>query len=151
MTTLEIPLNKHLGIHRITQPDEFLLGMKAEDKLKNHVGTLHAGALFGLAEATSGEFLLHEFSEYKSEVIPLVRKAEIKYNKAASGEVKAKAMFLESDKANALFSLEEKNRAFIKVKVDIHNAQNQKVLHAIFDWYLVRHIHMQENTNNETY
>ena len=138
MRTLDIPLNKHFGIYKIPESGEFILGMKADEKLKNHLGTLHATALFGLAEATSGEFLLNEFSEYESEIIPLVRKAEIKFSKPVSGEVKSKAGFFESDKAETLNSLEKSNSVSIKVKVDIYDEESQKVFNSIFDWFFVR-------------
>ena len=138
MRTLDIPLNRHFGIYKIQEPGEFILGMETDEKLKNHVGTLHASALFGLAEATSGEFLLNEFSEYVSEIIPLVRKAEIKFSKPVSGEVKSKARFYESDKAEILKSLEKRNSVSIKVKVDLYNEESQKVFNSIFDWFFVK-------------
>ena len=137
MTTLEIPMNKYLGIYKI-RDDEFLLAMEADEKLQNHVGTLHATALFGLAEASSGEFLLEEFSEMIAEVIPVVRKAEIKFSKPSSGRVKSKAMFFESEKVDVLYQLETSKRALVKVKVDIYNEAGQNVLYSIFQWFVVR-------------
>ena len=45
----------------------------------NHLGTVHASAQFALAEACSGQYLLKTFKAYSSKIIPVVRKAETKY------------------------------------------------------------------------
>lgn len=138
MRTLEIPINRHLGILKTPPTDDFLLSMETAENLKNHVGTLHAAALFGLAEATSGEFLLGEFTEYESEVIPLVRKAEIKFCKPASGKVRSKAMFVESEKEEILHNLEKSRRALIKVKVELYSEKGIIVCSSTFHWFIVK-------------
>jgi len=68
---------------------------------RNHLNTVHASALFALAEASSGYFLLNEFSEL-TDIIPVVRKVETKYKKPATCIVFSKAKFQEIGK-NEIF------------------------------------------------
>jgi len=53
--------------------------------------------LFALAEASSGEFLLNQFKDYRLDIIPVVRKVEVKYSKPANGTVFSKACIIDSD------------------------------------------------------
>ena len=64
------------------------LELKFKKELTNHLGSMHAGALYTLAETQSGLFLQERFKEYKS-TLPILRGTEIKYKKEAKGTVSA--------------------------------------------------------------
>lgn len=138
METLDIPLNKHLRFKKAAGAGDFVLCMLPDERHLNHLGTVHASALFAMAEATSGEFLLNEFKENLHEVIPVVRKAEIKFSKPANGEVKSKASLLNSSKSVVLEELNDKKRTIGKVVVCLFNENDEKVLRAVFDWFILR-------------
>jgi acyl-coenzyme A thioesterase PaaI-like protein len=97
---------------------------------------LHAGVLFTLAESTSGEYLLKNFSTLKMDIIPVIRKAEIKYSKPGKGIVYSKAVITEPGIHDVESALEKKGRVMIKVKVDIYNDDSQRMLTALFEWFV---------------
>lgn len=87
-----LPMNQTLGVTF----DEVGLGtatakLANKPELHNHVGTLHAGALFTLAEGASGAALLSGFADLMGEMTPLAKEATIRYRKIAKGAVTAKA------------------------------------------------------------
>ena len=57
----------------------------------NHIGGPHAGALFTLAESTSGALVLVHFGDRMGEVLPLAVEATIRYLKLARGPITATA------------------------------------------------------------
>jgi hypothetical protein len=81
MKVLEIPFNKFIGLQQADTENDSIFKLERKKEYLNHLGTIHASALFALAEASSGEFLLNEFKDYKLDIIPVVRKVEIKYSK----------------------------------------------------------------------
>ncbi|KJF42170.1 PaaI family thioesterase [Draconibacterium sediminis] len=137
MNTIDLPLNKHTGLKKMAKSTDYIFTMPPDEKLLNHLGTLHAGALFILAEATSGEFLLEEFKTVVNKVVPVVRKAEIKFSKPANGIVYSKADYVNSDREEALLELESRKRTNIKVKVDLYNTSRERVFSSVFCWFII--------------
>ncbi|HEY4788346.1 MAG TPA: YiiD C-terminal domain-containing protein [Bacteroidales bacterium] len=136
MNVLEIPFNKFLGLQPAGHGKESIFKLEQKDEYMNHLGTIHASALFSLAEASSGEFLLNQFKDRQLNVVPVVRKVEIKYSKPASGTVFSKASIIESDIDRIIDELETKKRVIIKVKVDIFSDNGEKLFTSTFDWFL---------------
>ena len=118
--------------------DDFILKLEQRHEYLNHLGTLHAALLFVLAEATSGEYLLNQFKDYKLDIIPVVRKAEIKYSKQGKGTVSSKAIFIEknTNTNDIVDELNIKKRIIIKVRVDIFNEEMDKLMTSVFDWFI---------------
>jgi hypothetical protein len=135
MDILSIPFHRYLNIKKATGK-EFIFETEEKPEYLNHVGTIHACYQLALAEATSGEFLLNEFSELQSVVIPVVRKTEAKYHRPSNGNLYSKAAFESTDKNAALLELDGKNRTLVKVKVEVFDSQNSKTLTVIFDWFI---------------
>ena len=138
MKTLDIPLNKHLQFKNAGGTNDYVFSMNPDERHLNHLGTVHASALYAMAEATSGEFLLNEFKENLHEVIPVVRNAEIKYSKPANGEIKSKASLLNSSRSDVLKELNDKKRTIAKVRICLFNEKDEKVLHSVFDWFILK-------------
>ena len=65
----------------ITLPDD--------ERLHNHVGSQHAGALFSAGEAASGAAFVGAFAEHLGNITPLARSADISYLKLAKGPITA--------------------------------------------------------------
>src|SRR5215218_10401302 len=97
-----VPYIGHMGIE-VTAMEEGAATALLPDRpdLHNHVGSQHAGALFGVAETASGAAFVGAFAARMGDVTPLARSAEIAYEKIASGEITAKAT-LGVDAAEAL-------------------------------------------------
>ena len=92
MNILSVPFHQFINIKR-SENENYIFTIEERPEYLNHLGTIHACVQLSLAEATSGEFLLNQFIELASEVIPVVRKTEVKYRKPANGNLFSKATF----------------------------------------------------------
>lgn len=137
MEVLKIPFNEFLGLKLSDNIDNSFI-LKIEDKIEyhNHLGTTHASVLFALAEATSGEFLLQKFEDFSLDIIPVVRKVELKYSKLGKGEIFSKAYFVSTTTDEIIETLLKSKRTMIKVKVELFDKDSDKIMHAIFDWFI---------------
>jgi len=135
MDITEIPFHHFLGLQR-SDNDRYILKLEDKKEYLNHLGTIHASVLFALAESTSGEFLLREFKDHDLDVIPVVRKAEIKYSKSVNGQIFSKADFVNTDVNSILEEILPKGRVLLKIKVDIVNSDFERVMTGIFEWFL---------------
>ncbi len=134
MDVIKLPFNEFIGLKFSDNPD-FLLMLDNKSEYRNHLNTVHASALFALAEATSGHFLLGEFTGL-SGVIPVVRKVEVKYKKPSAGSIFSKAKFQDAEKAEILDSLNSKNRALINVEVSLFDETNTLIMQSVFEWFV---------------
>jgi len=137
MKTTDVPFNKHLEIKTAEGNSDFLLYLDARTNHLNHLGTIHAGALFSLAEASSGEFLLNNFDSISKDVIPMVRKADARFRKIVKGRVYSKAMLVDTTKEVVLDELKTKKRALVKVKADLFDDDYSKVFSSVFEWFII--------------
>lgn len=135
MKVQEVPFNQFIGIKKSIK-DNYLLQLEEKHNYKNHLGTLHASVLFALAEATSGEFLLNQFKDLQMDIIPVVRKVEVKYSKPGQSSIYSKAGFMNQSVQEITEELQSKKRVIIKVKVEIFDELDIKLLSAVFDWFV---------------
>lgn len=135
MKVLEVPYNRFIGIKNADK-EKYYLKLEDKPEYKNHLGTVHASAMFSLAEATSGKYLLKQFSGLELDIIPVVRKAEVKYSKPAQESVYSSASFLSQTINEIKEELKIKKRVIIKVKVEIFNEENEKLMASLFDWFV---------------
>ena len=134
MDVLSIPFNKFLGLELSTDP-AYLMTLPVKAEFENHIQTAHASALFALAEASSGLFLLREFAEVEN-AVPVVRNVEVKYKKPGKGAIFSKAS-LAADKAEVLDTLQNKHRALIPVQVTLYDSNAVLVMQATFEWFVL--------------
>lgn len=136
MDILQIPFHKLLSISKHSEDDSYIFCMDERPQLLNHLGTIHACAQLSLAEASSGEFLQRTFADLKSEVVPVIRRTEVKYSTPANGSLYSKANF-ESGSYEAYMEAFQKNkRMIIPLKVEVFNAQKKRTLSALFEWFI---------------
>lgn len=135
MNITEIPFNKFIGISVAENPD-YLLQLDARSEYTNHLGTVHAAALFALAEGSGGQFLLNCFPGQENDVIPVVRKAEIVFKKPASGIIVSMAKFKNDTIQSIQEQLLNKKRASLITTVELFNADKIKVFEADFEWFV---------------
>lgn len=137
MNVLELPFNKHIGLEKSSNPD-YLLMLNDKKEYLNHLETVHASALFALAEATSGYFLLNEFRGLDN-ILPVVRTVETKYKKPAQGIICAKAGFVEAGKEQVLEELTTKQRVLITIRVQLYDSSGNNVMLSDFQWFVAKH------------
>ena len=133
-----IPFNHLIGLE-ISDDPEYLMVLPAKQEHENHLQTVHASALFALAEASSGLCLLREFSDL-AHVVPVVRNVEVKYRKPGQGMIRSKAS-LNIGKAAVLETLNTKHRALIPVQVTLHDATPVLIMQATFEWFILINAH----------
>jgi hypothetical protein len=136
MQIKDVPFNRYLGILPSGKKG-YILEMRCDKKLSNHLGTLHAGALFSLAEATSGEFLLRQFQRPELNIIPVVRKADIKYSRPADSVVYSTAEFFDNDADEVFAGLKEKGKVIVKVNVNLFNETLERIAVSTVHWFLM--------------
>jgi uncharacterized protein (TIGR00369 family) len=129
-----VPYIAHMGIE-VTEMSEGEATAVLPDRpeLHNHVGSQHAGALFGVAETASGAAFVGAFAIRMGDVTPLARGAEISYVKVARGAVEAKAK-LGVPAAEALATLDEEGRVDFSVEVEMTDGEGDTVATATVDW-----------------
>ena len=135
MNVLELPFNNFVGLNDANEK-EFLLALPESDNYLNHLKTVHASALFSLAEASSGKFLLIEFADLKFQIIPLLRKASVKYSKPVNGVVKSKGELIDKSKETIVDELTNKSRTLIDVEVTLFLDAGEKVMTSVFQWFV---------------
>ncbi len=132
---LSIPFHSYLNIEKHAG-DDYIFEARQRPEYLNHLQTIHACVQLALAEASSGEFLLQQFKEQNADVIPVIRKTEARYHRPATGTLYSRASFLSSNKELVLKELADKKRSITRIKVEVLDTDNTKVLTAIFDWFL---------------
>lgn len=106
------------------------------DNLKNHLGTFHASAQYAQAEACSGYALQNHFLELVNSVVPVLRKSEAKFKKAATTSLKARAEIAEDSANTCKQQLEKKGRAIISVPVEIIDQDGNVTMVGIYQWFV---------------
>ena len=100
----------------------------------NHLGSIHAGALFTLAESQSGLTLIEGFG--KVNVKALLRSSSIKYRAEATSKLTAIGSINPKDIEKFNTQLNNKGRALIDVAVKVLNSEKHTVLTATFNWFI---------------
>lgn len=136
MDVTKLPFNHFIGL-KISNKSEYLLMLDNRSEYLNHLNTIHASAQFALAEATSGHFLLNEFSAL-NDIVPVVRKVDIKYKKPASGVVFSKAKLIDAERNEILNSINQKGRALTKVEVSLFDEADVLIMQSTFEWFVTK-------------
>jgi acyl-coenzyme A thioesterase PaaI-like protein len=133
----KVPFNKFLGIALANNP-EYLLQLDAREEYTNHLGTVHAAALFTLAEGSGAQLLLKSFpEEIIDNVIPVLRKVEVSYKKPAMGVIVSTASLKDTTIYLLTEQLLSKKRVSIVTPVDLFDESKTKVFSANFEWFVV--------------
>jgi len=129
-----VPFNGYLGLEVLEVGDGFgVVRLPEGEHLRNHVGSQHAGALFSVAEAASGVAMVGAFADHIRTVTPLVKSAEIRYQKIALGPITASARLAEPPGA-VLERVQREGRSEFRVQVDLADASGTKVAEVVVSW-----------------
>ncbi len=137
MHIIDLPYNKLIGLSVSDRPG-FMLMLTEDEKYTNHVQTVHAAALFALAEGTCGHFLLSNFDGIAENVFPLLRKSEVKYKKPAIGKIYSKVQLIDDTIELFTANFLEKSRALMLLKVDLFDANEVLVFQGQFEWFVTK-------------
>lgn len=138
MNVTEIPFNQSLGLQLAPPGSDFILTLPENPALQNHIGTVIAAAQFALAEAASGEFLLQHLGRETNGVFAALRHAEVKYRRAAHGELRARGRLETGTPGELLATLEHQGRAMPSIWIEVLDASGELVMTGRYDWLLQR-------------
>ena len=131
-----VPFAGFLGItYDEVAPGRAVLRLADDPAKHNHIGTLHAGALFSLAESASGLAMMATVAERLAGVTPLAARAEITYRKVARGDVTATAR-VGSPVDEVLAALDADGKVRFPVVVDLTDAAGEVCAVVTVDWHL---------------
>ena len=133
MHITSIPFVQHTGIEKLT---ENTLALNNKTTLCNHMGTMHAGALYTLAESQSGLHLKTLYPELRDQVIPLLREGSMKYKKAVSEGVYALSDVSDEIKFQFEKQFSKKGRGSITVSVKLKDEAGDICAEGIFVWFI---------------
>jgi len=135
MKITDLPFNKLIDI-KVSTDKNYLLSLDDKIEYTNHLGTVHASALYSLAEATSGHFLMITFPEFNSGLIPVVRQVEVKYKKPTRGQVNSTAILIENTIDEIKEQLTARKRASLKLKIELFDSNKINVMSGNFEWFV---------------
>jgi uncharacterized protein (TIGR00369 family) len=131
-----IPYNRYLGLEVAEVGDgRGVVRLPADERLHNHVGSQHAGALFSAGEAASGGAFVGAFAERMGEITPLARTAEISYLKLARGAITATGTLGEGKDA-LLERLDADGKVEFPVEVELSDAEGNTVASMTVNWHV---------------
>lgn len=129
-----IPFNRLIGIELKAVEDG--LGravLPYRPDLLNHIGTVHATAIFGLAEAASGCALAGIFAQVLSDVRPVATSSNISYLRKATTQLSALAKVVEP--ASELRSrLESERKVRFTVEVAVTDETGSDIASVTVEW-----------------
>lgn len=133
-----VPFTTFLGIeYDEVAPGRAVLRLADDPAKHNHVGTLHAGALFALAESASGLCVVATIADRLADVTPLAARAEITYRKVARGDVTATAR-LGTTAEEITAALDEAGKTRFPVEVELADSSGEVCAVVTVDWHLKR-------------
>ncbi len=135
MEVTAIPFNKFIGL-AAADDERYVLMLPEGGQFLNHVGTVHASALFALAEATSGVRIMSELGG-RDDLGAVVRKVETKYRNPAQGAVYSAAALVE-ERAAVLAEVDERGRGFAHITVDLFDTAAKPVARFEFEWFITK-------------
>ncbi len=124
-----LPFNQKIGL----VADDGRVQLADDPTLKNHVGTVHAGALFTLGEAASGVAIVDAASALSA--VPLAKGATIAYRRPASGRIRASAKLAEDFEA-VRARLVADRKTVVDVKVVLTDDAGTEVAEMTVTWHL---------------
>src|SRR5688500_15045865 len=131
-----IPFNLHVGLDVAEVGDgRGVIRLPDDERLHNHVGSQHAGALFSAGEAASGGAFVGAFAERMGEITPLARTAEISYLKLAKGTITATGTLGEA-KDSLLERLDADGKVEFPVKVEMTDDNGNTVASMTVSWHV---------------
>lgn len=125
-----LPFNERIGM---LAEESGHLALGEDPTLHNHVGTVHAGALFTLGEAASGVAIAEVVTALGA--MPIAKGASISYRRPAIGRIRAIGKIAEDLEA-VRSRLNADGKTILEVKVSLTDAAGVEVGEMTVTWHL---------------
>lgn len=131
-----VPFARYIGV-KIDEvgPGTARTSLVQRDEVSNHIGSMHAGAMFTLGEAASGGALAGAFADILQKCRPVAATAEIAYLKIAKGTLTANAR-IDGDVPEIRAELAEHGKVRFPVVVSIIDAEGNEVVSMSVEWHV---------------
>lgn len=137
MDISKLPFNQLIGLELADPESGFLVSLPNKPQYANHLGTVHGSALLAVAEAGSGEFLVHQLGDIEG-VVPVVRKLEAKFRKPATGRMFSRCLVSQSLVAEWADELVSRGRVSASLPIEVVDSNGIVVMSAIVEWFISR-------------
>ncbi|UBV43513.1 DUF4442 domain-containing protein [Deinococcus taeanensis] len=133
-----IPMNATVGVQITDVGAGWATGAAPDTApFRNHLGTIHAGVQFLLAEAVSGAAFAGAFAAQLHQAVPLIEKLETHYVSRAAGNLTARAETADPAALSAAHAEYARDgRARLVLNVTVQDAEGKDVMRAVAHWYL---------------
>jgi uncharacterized protein (TIGR00369 family) len=129
-----VPFARHAGVVIAEIGDGVALARLAQtEPLSNHLGSVHAGAIFTLGETASGAAMVGAFADVATRLRPLAVSANIAYLKMGRGTLVARAR---TDRAGAELrrQLDADGVVTFQVHVDVQDERERVIAQLAVAW-----------------
>ena len=139
MDVASLPFNQLLGLESGETEGRAFVLLDPRPQHCNHVGTVHAAVLYGIAEAASGQCLLSHFPDLTGSAVALLRSSTVKYRNPASADVSLIAIGNLDDAAadRCRSQLAARGRGLVDITVSVRQA-DVELLTGTFRWFANR-------------
>jgi uncharacterized protein (TIGR00369 family) len=133
-----VPFASFVGVELIeVGPGTAKAAIEPRSDIANHLGTLHAGALYTLGETASGAAVTGAFAAQMLSVRPVAAEARVRYLRLAKGRIEARASTAEP--AGALLArLEADGKVRFAVEVELVDTEGAVVAGLTVEWHVSR-------------
>jgi acyl-coenzyme A thioesterase PaaI-like protein len=143
-----VPFNELVGIEVLeVRPGRGVVLLPDAERLRNHVGSQHAGALFLAGEAAGGAAFVGAFAAEMGEITFLLRGARILYEHLARGEVLATCE-IGSELARVRRELDASGRSRLTARAELTDRDGTSVCALELD-YSIRHSPQADSIQEE--
>lgn len=134
---LMAPFNAHLKAEMLDWDEgRCVIRLRRHRGVKNHVGGIHAGALFTLGETCAGLAVIRSFPFEKYR--PLMSEVRVEYNKQARGDVIGEAVIAPAEIARMKSVIDGGEVPFTEVVTNISNQEGEIIAAATTTWQIKR-------------
>ncbi len=134
----DLPFNVMIGMGKCAPEEEGFLCLEDDSKYHNHVGTVHASALYGLGEATAGQVMVELLGDRVDEFLVLLARSEGKYRKPAQGRIRSFVQTPQEELDELKQTLTRKSRARQSVVTELRNDDDDVVGIFTFHWMVMK-------------
>lgn len=132
---LNMPYSRFLGIKKSSKK-KYLVEMEGGLNFLNHIGVLHASALFSFAEIAGGCFLAQTFPNEERNTIPMLRGARIKFSAQVKGKIFAIVKLVQKKPEEIRETLYSKKSTRFYLDTEVFDQNEVLVFKGKFEWYV---------------
>ena len=131
-----VPFANHVGVELVEIGDGTATARLAQRaEVENHIGSMHAAAMFALGEAASGAALAGALAPVILTMRPVAATSQIAFKKVAKGTLTAHAK-TSADGASLMSTITQEGKVAFDVTVDVKDAQGDTVVEMTVNWYV---------------